>query len=101
MLGLSERLVPVPINALTFKDETTMIINISKEKLATAPSFEKDKWPDMTNRQWSEDTHRFYGVQPRWEEKGMKKMMEDVPMKEEMKEEMKEKMYERKEKSGY
>lgn len=77
MLGLSTKLIPVPINALTIKDEKTVIINITKDKLAKAPSFEKNNWPDMTNRQWSEDTHRFYGVQPGWGESGMGTMKEE------------------------
>lgn len=94
MLGLSGKLIPVPVNALTIKDEKTAVINISKQKLATAPSFEKGNWPDMTNRQWSEDTHRFYGVQPGWKERGMEKMKEEGKS---MKEGAMEKMEEKKE----
>lgn len=77
LMGLSKKLVPIPISALTIKDEKTVIVNISKEKLTKAPSFEKEQWPDMANRQWSEDTHRFYGVQPTWGESGIQKIKEE------------------------
>jgi len=77
-MGLGNRLTPVPINALTIADNKKAILNINKDKLATAPSYEKDskKWPDFSNRQWTEDTYKFYGVQPFWKEGGMEKMME-------------------------
>lgn len=77
-LGLGDRLTPVPINALTIADNKKAVLNINKDKLATAPSYEKDskKWPDFSNRQWTEDTYKFYGVQPFWKENGMEKMME-------------------------
>jgi len=78
ILGIGDRLIPVPMNALTISDNKNAVLNISKDKLATAPSYEKDskKWPDFSNRQWTEDTYKFYGVQPFWKEGGMEKMME-------------------------
>ncbi|RJQ20600.1 MAG: PRC-barrel domain containing protein [Nitrospiraceae bacterium] len=75
MLGIGEKLIPVPINALSFKDEKNLVLDISKDKLASAPNFEKNKWPDMSNRQWTEDTYRFYGVQPYWKEGVMERDM--------------------------
>jgi len=78
VLGIGDKLIPVPINALTIKDEKTAVLDISKDKLATAPNYEKGgkKWPDFSNRQWTEDTYRFYGVQPFWKEGSMEQMME-------------------------
>jgi len=78
VLGIGDKLIPVPINALKITDNKNAILDISKNKLATAPNYEKDskKWPDFSNRQWTADTYRFYGIQPYWEEKGMEKMME-------------------------
>lgn len=90
VLGIGDKLIAVPITALTFRDEDNAILDITKDKLATAPSFEKNKWPDMASRQWTEDTYKFFGVSPKWEHKGMER---------EMKEEMKE--MKGKSKSGY
>lgn len=70
--GFSGKLIPVPLSALTIKEKGKIVsLDITSEKLDTAPYFTGDKWPDMTNRKWSEDTHRFYGVQPYWQEKTM------------------------------
>lgn len=71
--GIGDKLVPVPISALIFKDEDTAVLDISKEKLATAPSFKKSKWPDMSNRQRTGDTYRFFGISPKWEHNGMER----------------------------
>lgn len=85
-MGTGEKLVPIPLNAITLKEEKLAVIDISKEKLKTAPSFTKDTRPDMTNREWVENTSRFYGVRPYWEKSGMEremkeKMEETMPMK--------------------
>jgi sporulation protein YlmC with PRC-barrel domain len=68
VLGIGDKLVPVPMKALTITDNKNATLDISKDKLATAPNFEKnsEKWPDFSNRQYSEDIYRFYGVQPHW-----------------------------------
>ncbi|MBI5097990.1 MAG: PRC-barrel domain-containing protein [Nitrospirae bacterium] len=75
VLGVGEKLIPVPMSALSIKDEKTVLLDISKDKLATAPNFERSKRPDFSNRQWTEDTYRFYGLQPFWKESGMEHMM--------------------------
>ncbi len=68
VLGIGDKLIPVPMNALTITDNKNATLDISKDKLATAPNYEKNskKWPDFSNRQYSEDVCRFYGVQPYW-----------------------------------
>ncbi|MBI5057850.1 MAG: PRC-barrel domain-containing protein [Nitrospirae bacterium] len=78
VLGIGDKLIPVPINALTIVDNKNAVLDISKEKLATAPNFEKNakKYPDFSSREYTEDTYRFYGVQPFWKEGSMEHMME-------------------------
>jgi sporulation protein YlmC with PRC-barrel domain len=99
VLGIGEKMIPIPLNALKSEDEKLLTVDISKEKLETAPSFTRDTRPDMTNRAWVEDTSRFYGVRPYWVESGAEQKMEEMkemkkmtPMKEPMKdiEEMEE-----------
>jgi sporulation protein YlmC with PRC-barrel domain len=79
VLGMGGKLIAVPMKALSFKDDKNAILDISKKKLATAPSFDEKDWPDMSDRQWSEDTFRFYGVSPFWKDKSAKK--EKIEMK--------------------
>jgi len=97
IMGFGEKIIPIPINALTFKGDKTVIIDISEDKLAKAPSFEKSRRPDFSNRQWSEDTYRFYGAQPFWKEGSTEPTMgeEENPVKERLKEKMQQ-MYDEK-----
>lgn len=68
-----DRLIAVPLTALSLLDENHVILDISKEKLAKAPGFDKNKWPNMSSREWVGDAYKFYGIRPYWEDDGMKK----------------------------
>jgi sporulation protein YlmC with PRC-barrel domain len=84
ILGIGDKQIPVPMKALSFREDK-VVINISKEKLEKAPSFEKDKWPDITDRTRYEKTYQYFGVRPHWEEseKGMElKEMKEYQKKE-------------------
>jgi hypothetical protein len=88
LMGLGDKLTLVPMNALSITDNKNATLDITKDKFATAPNFEKSS-ADFSNRQWTEDTYRFYGVQPFWQERDMGEMMKkEMPMKEQMKENM-------------
>ena len=93
--GYGEKLIPIPLNAMTFKEEKLAVVDIIKERLKRAPSFTRDTRPDMSSRTWAEDTSRFYGVRPYWEEKEMQPGTTHEMQ--EMKEEQMEKMHEMKE----
>jgi sporulation protein YlmC with PRC-barrel domain len=68
VLGLGGKLVAVPWHALVLKPgERTFILNMDKEKLQNAPSFEKNSWPELTDRQWLSEVYTYYGNQPYWE----------------------------------
>jgi len=96
IFGIGEKIIPIPINALMFKGDKTVLIDISENKLAKAPSYEKSRRPDFSNRQWAEDTYRFYGAQPFWKEGSTEPTMkEDNFLKEHQKEKMQQ-MYEEK-----
>lgn len=66
--GIGEKLIPLPISALHFRNNNSGSIDISREKLLSAPGFEKDRRPDMSDRLWREDTYRFYGIRPHWKQ---------------------------------
>ena len=67
-LGMGEKLFAVPWVALTL-DTTNkrFILNVEKERLAHAPGFDKDKWPDMADPRWAKEIHSYYGVEPETE----------------------------------
>jgi hypothetical protein len=65
------KLFAIPTRALkmnTGQDE--IVLNIDKDRLLNAPSFESGTWPNMANREWDTEVHRYYGFRPYWEETG-------------------------------
>ena len=68
-LGIGDKLFAIPWNALTLDtDSECFILDISKERLESAPGFDKDSWPSMADQSWATETHSYYGTQPYWED---------------------------------
>ena len=68
VLGIGNKLFAVPWNALSMNiNNNEFILDVPKEKLKSAPGFDKDNWPDMANPEWGENIHKFYGkTYPGW-----------------------------------
>ena len=67
-LGMGDKLFAVPWNALTLDTENhCFILDASKDYLKNAPGFDKDNWPDMTDRDWETKVYAFYRAKPYWE----------------------------------
>lgn len=61
VLGLGEKLFAVPWKVLKLDTENKrFILNVSKDRLNNAPGFDKDDWPDMTDRTWVDGIQKFY-----------------------------------------
>lgn len=43
------------------------VTNLTRDQLKAAPSFDRNKWPDMAAEQWHRDVARFYSQSPYWE----------------------------------
>jgi sporulation protein YlmC with PRC-barrel domain len=68
-LGIGNNLFAVPWNALQLdEDEKCFILPVSKSTLESAPGFDNDNWPDMTDTTWGANVFRHYGTTPYWEE---------------------------------
>ena len=64
-LGLGEKLFAVPWPALKLDtDNKRFVLDASKDRLESAPGFDKDNWPDMADTVWEKGVHAFYGTQP-------------------------------------
>lgn len=64
-LGLGEKLFAVPWDALTLDTvNKRFVLNVEKERLKSAPGFDKDDWPDMADSNWANDIHAYYGTRP-------------------------------------
>jgi hypothetical protein len=64
-LGMGEKLFAVPWQALHLDTVNhRFVLDVDKERLKTAPGFNKDAWPDMSDVQWARQIHTFYGTDP-------------------------------------
>jgi len=66
-LGIGDKYFAIPWSALKQKDDDTFILEVEKDQLKAAPGFDKNAWPNMADRHWAAEIHRFYGTQPYWE----------------------------------
>ena len=67
-LGMGNKLFAIPWEALTLnQDEKEFVLNIDRQQLEQAPGFDKDNWPDMTDRAWGSQVFAYYGYEPYWE----------------------------------
>ena len=80
---INEKETAIPFNALKYDPSAkTVILDISKEKLAAAPAF---KMSDFSSQGRAEDVYRYFGQQPYWSEeeehfKGVNEPLEEITM---------------------
>lgn len=62
-LGIGDKYFAVPIQAFTVDTvNEELILNESKERLKTAPGFDKENWPKEADSRWSQEVRSFYKV---------------------------------------
>jgi sporulation protein YlmC with PRC-barrel domain len=62
-LGVGEKLFAVPWQALHLDTvNKRFVLNVDKNRLKSAPGFDKDAWPDMGDMSWASGIHSFYGT---------------------------------------
>lgn len=66
-LGMGEKWFAIPMSALTLPDDAKhFVLAVEKDRLKTAASFDKERWPKMGDLAWATDVHKFYGQRPYW-----------------------------------
>ncbi len=71
VLGIPMRFVAVPLQSLMLSPgKNSYLLNVSKERMAAAPSFNRGDWPDAADLNWERNIYRYYGQTPQWEESG-------------------------------
>jgi len=64
-LGMGDRLVAVPWKRFRLKgDQKAFILNIDKDTLAHAPSFDKEHWPDLALPEWKDRVDTYFAYKP-------------------------------------
>jgi sporulation protein YlmC with PRC-barrel domain len=62
-LGIGDKLFAIPWQALREDPvKKVCVLPVDKEKLKTAPGFDKENWPDMAEPRFREEVYRFYGI---------------------------------------
>lgn len=63
LLGIGEKLFAVPWEALTLDTENKRFtLDVTKDRLESAPGFDKDSWPNMSDLTWAQGIHTYYGT---------------------------------------
>lgn len=66
-LGIGDRLFAVPWELFSIRaGEPQLFLDIDKQMLLDAPGFERTKWPDMADAEWSAAIHAHYAQKPYW-----------------------------------
>jgi len=61
-LGIGSKYFAVPMEALQFSDDgKTVKMDVDKEKLENAPSFDKDNWPRTADSEFLNTVYGHYG----------------------------------------
>lgn len=62
-LGMGDKLFAVPLETLTLNPaEKCFIMNATKERLETAPGFDKDNWPNTADPEWQRAINQYYSA---------------------------------------
>lgn len=60
-LGVRDRLIPVPFDALVLKPEKNIfVLNLDKQALEMAPNFDPGKLPAYTEAEWADTVDRYF-----------------------------------------
>jgi hypothetical protein len=66
-LGIGNKLFAIPWEMLTVdEDRQCLLLDVDKKTLENAPGFDKDHWPDMSDRAFGTKVYSYYGRTPYW-----------------------------------
>ena len=69
VLGIGGKFFAIPWSALTHDDvEERFVFDVSKERLESAPGFDKHHWPEMADETWASGVHAYYSEPPYWDD---------------------------------
>jgi sporulation protein YlmC with PRC-barrel domain len=68
VLGMGDKLFAVPWSAMTLDaDRKCFVLDVAKDKLQSAPGFDKDHWPTMADQSWASQVYAYYNQPPYWQ----------------------------------
>jgi sporulation protein YlmC with PRC-barrel domain len=61
-LGMGNKLFAVPWSSMKLDGhEHKFVLDVAKDRLAKAPGFDKEHWPDMADESWGRSIYQYYG----------------------------------------
>lgn len=66
-LGMGDKHHPLPWSVLKYNTEMDgYVVNIDKDQLKNAPTFEADETPRWDDETWGKQVHSYYNATPYW-----------------------------------
>ena len=66
-LGFGNKLFALPWSAITVDEvRKRFVVNVTRESLEKMPGFDKDHWPDMSDRSFGTTVYSYYNTKPYW-----------------------------------
>jgi sporulation protein YlmC with PRC-barrel domain len=67
-LSMGEKLFAIPFSSFEYNlGNNEYVLHVPKERLETAPGFDPEHWPAMSDEKWNRDVYKYYGRSPYWE----------------------------------
>lgn len=67
-LGMGEKLFAIPYSAFQYNvTRNEYVLDCTPERLKTAPGFDADNWPRMSDERWNREVYEHFGRSPYWE----------------------------------
>ena len=61
ILGMGGKHFAIPWQALVFDlTQKVAVLNVDRDRLAKAPGFDKNDWPDVADAEWGQAVHHYY-----------------------------------------
>ena len=68
ILGIGNKLFAVPFESfIVDQNREVFVLNIDKDRLEDAPGFDKDNWPQHSDRSFQTEVYTYYNVDPYWD----------------------------------
>jgi sporulation protein YlmC with PRC-barrel domain len=65
ILGFGNKFFAIPWAVLHVdQEQKCFTLNVTKERLKSAPGFDKDHWPDMSDEKWTTEINSYYDYTP-------------------------------------
>lgn len=68
ILGLGEKMFAIPFEALKLDaSREHFTLDVDKNRMQSAPGFDKNNPPQASDRTWGAEVYKFYGYKPYWQ----------------------------------